>query len=68
MTNKEVLQQIPLGYRMNKFPECPDALYEIMLHCWQLDPFHRPTFDMLHHQLEEFFYNDQIQTGAEVLN
>ena len=30
-------------------------LYEMMLQCWDQDSAHRPTFETLHWQLEEFY-------------
>ena len=35
MTNAEVLQQVDKGYRMPSPPGNPEALYAIMLDCWQ---------------------------------
>ena len=34
MTNAEVLQQVERGYRMPSPQGCPEALYAIMLDCW----------------------------------
>ena len=36
-------------------PNCPPALYEIMLECWHKDPMKRPTFETLQWKLEDFF-------------
>ena len=38
MTNAEVLHQVEHGYRMPCPPGCPNALYDIMLECWNKDP------------------------------
>lgn len=55
MTNAEVLHQVEHGYRMPCPPNCPNALYDIMLECWHKDPMKRPTFETLQWKLEDFF-------------
>lgn len=55
MTNAEVLHQVEHGYRMPCPPNCPQALYEIMIECWLKDPMKRPTFETLQWKLEDFF-------------
>lgn len=55
MTNAEVLQQVEHGYRMPIPPNCPQALYDIMLECWHKDPMKRPTFETLQWKLEDFY-------------
>ncbi|XP_046427301.1 tyrosine-protein kinase Src42A isoform X2 [Neodiprion pinetum] len=58
MTNAEVLHQVEHGYRMPCPPNCPTALYDIMLECWNKDPMKRPTFETLQWKLEDFFTMD----------
>jgi len=66
MTNKEVLQQVELGYRMPKLDACPNELYDIMLECWRKDPVRRPTFETLQWKLEEFYFvDDGIYRNSE---
>uniref|UniRef100_A0A3Q4H572 Tyrosine-protein kinase n=1 Tax=Neolamprologus brichardi TaxID=32507 RepID=A0A3Q4H572_NEOBR len=50
--NQEVYQQVTLGYRMPKPPNCPDFLYEIMKRCWSNEPADRPDFRVLRVKLE----------------
>ena len=57
MTNAEVLEKLPQGYRMGTPPNCPKELHEIMLECWREDSSSRPTFESLQWRLEEFFCN-----------
>ncbi|XP_003738572.1 hepatocyte growth factor receptor [Galendromus occidentalis] len=45
--NWEVQNWLISGRRMLKPSFCPDALYEIMLACWDEDPKKRPTFSQL---------------------
>ena len=55
MSNYEVLERVPQGYRMPCPSGCPEALYQIMIECWRDDPVSRPTFETLNWRLEEFF-------------
>lgn len=55
MTNAEVLHHVEHGYRMPCPPNCPPALYNIMLDCWHPADVERPTFETLQWKLEEFF-------------
>uniref|UniRef100_A0A3P9DNM1 Tyrosine-protein kinase n=1 Tax=Maylandia zebra TaxID=106582 RepID=A0A3P9DNM1_9CICH len=50
--NQEVYQQVTLGYRMPKPPNCPDFLYEIMKRCWSTEPADRPDFRVLRSVLQ----------------
>eukprot|EP00116_Pleurobrachia_bachei_P004215 sb/3464477/ len=34
--------------RLSKPSRCPDDVYQTMLHCWNLEPSQRPTFQQLH--------------------
>jgi fyn-related kinase len=54
MTNDEVKQQVPQGYRMPPPMGCPGKLYDIMLKCWQKGPANRPKFETLQRQLANF--------------
>lgn len=58
MTNIQVVQQLPKGYRMSSPPNCHKCLYEIMLDCWKDVPADRPTFETLQWKLEDFFEMD----------
>lgn len=55
MTNAKVLAEVDNGYRMPPPPNCPPALYDIMMDCWQKEPERRPTFETLQWRLEDFF-------------
>eukprot|EP00045_Choanoeca_perplexa_P016539 m.224419 g.224419 ORF g.224419 m.224419 type:complete len:1058 (+) comp17288_c0_seq2:1-3174(+) len=48
MSNKEVVEEVPKGQRMENPEECPEELYTtIMRPCWELEPLKRPTFHRL---------------------
>ncbi|XP_068198794.1 tyrosine-protein kinase FRK [Antennarius striatus] len=55
MTNFQVVQRIPQGYRMQCPPNCPKVMYDIMLDCWNQNQNDRPTFETLQWKLEDFF-------------
>lgn len=58
MTNLQVVQRVPLGYRMPCPPGCPQVLYDIMAECWKENEQDRPTFETLQWRLEDFFDMD----------
>ena len=55
MTNAEVLERLPQGYRMGCPGGCPKEFHGVMLECWREDPLSRPTFESLQWRLEEFY-------------
>ncbi|XP_076315246.1 ephrin type-A receptor 4-like isoform X2 [Tachypleus tridentatus] len=42
--NQDVIKSIEKGYRLPPPMDCPEALYQLMLDCWQKDRSHRLTF------------------------
>ncbi|XP_072465627.1 tyrosine-protein kinase Fgr isoform X2 [Notamacropus eugenii] len=67
MNNREVLEQVERGYRMQSPPGCPFSLYEIMQQTWHQVPEERPTFEYLQSFLEDYFTSTepQYQPGDE---
>ncbi|XP_036438435.1 tyrosine-protein kinase fynb isoform X3 [Colossoma macropomum] len=55
MNNREVLEQVERGYRMQCPADCPISLHELMVLCWKKDPEDRPTFEYLQAFLEDYF-------------
>ncbi|XP_029903282.1 tyrosine-protein kinase SRK2 [Myripristis murdjan] len=55
MSNYQVVQRVPAGYRMQCPPHCPKVMYEIMVECWKENEQERPTFETLQWKLEDFF-------------
>lgn len=55
MNNREVLEQVERGYRMQCPQDCPVSLYELMLQCWKQNAEERHTFEYLQAFLEDYF-------------
>lgn len=55
MTNREVLEQVPRGYRMPKPEICSEQMYEVMLKCWDKKEELRPTFEYLWTFFDDYF-------------
>lgn len=55
MTNYQVVQKLPQGYRMSRPPNCPKVMYDIMMDCWKESENDRPTFETLQWKLEDYF-------------
>lgn len=55
MNNREVLEQVECGYRMQSPMDCPASLYELMLQCWKQNAEERHTFEYLQAFLEDYF-------------
>ncbi|XP_053123303.1 tyrosine-protein kinase Fgr isoform X2 [Hemicordylus capensis] len=55
MNNREVLEQVERGYRMQCPTNCPLSLHELMVQCWKKEPEERPTFEYLQSFLEDYF-------------
>lgn len=58
MTNTQVIQKLRLNYRLPQPSNCPLALYNIMLECWNAEPKKRPTFEELYLKLEDYIEAD----------
>jgi len=56
--NTETLMFIRDGGRMNKPTgcpiDCPQRLFEVMMHCWKQTADERPTFEFLYHLFDNF--------------
>ncbi|XP_061756352.1 tyrosine-protein kinase SRK2 [Nerophis ophidion] len=72
MSNFQVLQKVPQGYRMPRPQNCPKEMYDIMMDCWKDDEHERSTFETLQWKLEEFFdlnmtsYTDAVPNDSTV--
>ncbi len=48
-------------------PGCPPKIYELMRECWQWIPGERPTFQEIHHALENMFPPESSIIEGKVL-
>ncbi|XP_014292361.1 tyrosine-protein kinase Abl isoform X2 [Halyomorpha halys] len=61
----EVYHMLEKGYRMECPPGCPPKIYELMRQCWQWEPLDRPSFQEIHHALENMFQESNIMEEVE---
>ncbi|XP_065186593.1 tyrosine-protein kinase SRK2-like [Sycon ciliatum] len=53
-SNTQVVDEILKGYRLERPPNCPGVLFEVVKKTWQQEPEDRPTFAEIHRMLTEF--------------
>lgn len=53
MDRRKIANLLQKGYRMPKPQHVDDALYQLMMRCWQNDADVRPTFTELKNQLKD---------------
>ncbi|XP_064459535.1 ephrin type-B receptor 2-like isoform X3 [Ornithodoros turicata] len=46
-SNQDVIKSIEKGYRLPAPMDCPEAVHQLMLDCWQKDRSHRPQFSSI---------------------
>ncbi|XP_053253776.1 tyrosine-protein kinase receptor UFO isoform X1 [Podarcis raffonei] len=51
--NSEIYDYLCQGNRLKQPIDCLDGLYELMMSCWALNPRDRPSFEILHQELEK---------------
>lgn len=60
MHNREVVEQVSIGYRIPCPKTCPDQIYyDVQLRCWDKEPEKRPTFDHLYSYFDDFYVASQ---------
>jgi serine/threonine protein kinase len=47
LSNRDIADHLSKGERLNKPSDCPDDIYTLMLHCWNIKCRERPTFNQL---------------------
>ncbi|KAG9331964.1 hypothetical protein JZ751_016321 [Albula glossodonta] len=67
MSNQDVIKAIEEGYRLPPPMDCPVALHQLMLDCWQKDRGDRPKFSQIVNMLDKLIRNPSSlkRTGAE---
>ncbi|XP_065664257.1 tyrosine-protein kinase receptor Tie-1 isoform X3 [Hydra vulgaris] len=53
LSNRELLNFLKAGCRMDRPDNCSSIIYDIMLHCWNENLIMRPSFTELRKQLEQ---------------
>ncbi|CAI5780927.1 tyrosine-protein kinase receptor UFO isoform X2 [Podarcis lilfordi] len=51
--NSEIYDYLRQGNRLKQPIDCLDGLYELMMSCWAINPRDRPSFEILHQELEK---------------
>ncbi|CAB1426720.1 unnamed protein product [Pleuronectes platessa] len=57
MSNQDVIKAIEESYRLPGPMDCPEALYHLMMDCWQRDRSSRPKFDEIVCLLDKLIRN-----------
>ncbi|KAM4675470.1 ephrin type-B receptor 4 [Discoglossus pictus] len=57
MSNQDVINAIEQDYRLPAPPDCPSALHQLMLDCWQRDRASRPRFTEIVSSLDKLIRN-----------
>uniref|UniRef100_A0A8D1ZHJ2 SAM domain-containing protein n=1 Tax=Sus scrofa TaxID=9823 RepID=A0A8D1ZHJ2_PIG len=55
--SQAVIKAVEEGYRLPSPMDCPAALYQLMLDCWQKDRNSRPKFDEIVNMLDKLIRN-----------
>ncbi|XP_029426764.1 ephrin type-A receptor 10 [Rhinatrema bivittatum] len=59
MSNQDVIKAIEDGFRLPAPMNCPPALHQLMLDCWQRDRNGRPKFSQIHTILSKMAQNPE---------
>uniref|UniRef100_A0A8C6UF60 receptor protein-tyrosine kinase n=1 Tax=Neogobius melanostomus TaxID=47308 RepID=A0A8C6UF60_9GOBI len=67
MSNQDVIKAIDEGYRLPPPMDCPVALHQLMLDCWQRERADRPKFGQIVNMLDKLIRNPSTlkRTGGE---
>ncbi|KAL5289859.1 EPHA5 family protein [Megaselia abdita] len=63
-SNQDVIKSIEKGYRLPAPMDCPEALYQLMLDCWQKQRTHRPSFTSIVSTLDNLARQPHILVAA----
>ncbi|GMT28877.1 hypothetical protein PFISCL1PPCAC_20174 [Pristionchus fissidentatus] len=60
VSNREIMDLVPKGFRMNRIPEIPEPVYyDVMMKCFEANPNERPTFAYFFSYFEDYFVTSQ---------
>ncbi|XP_013112303.2 ALK tyrosine kinase receptor-like [Stomoxys calcitrans] len=60
LQNREIIQLVTKGGKLDAPPACPSIIYEIMVDCWSIVPDDRPTFLSILERLEAAVMNPAV--------
>src|SRR5690606_34804389 len=67
MSNVEVIEEVcEKGFRLKQPKNCSNAIYEVMLNCWQTEPSRRPDIGEIYTRLEAVQEEVRKQIGEPV--
>ena len=64
MDNAKVKSDVQNGIKMAQPSDCPNEVYEVMKHCFELHAKERPSFDVVHQQLQELYCNNPMSEAS----
>ncbi|XP_069500515.1 tyrosine-protein kinase receptor UFO isoform X2 [Ambystoma mexicanum] len=66
--NSEIYDYLRQGNRLKQPPDCLDGLYELMCSCWMLNSKERPSFEVVHWELQKILKNlPPVEDPEEIL-
>ncbi|XP_078517174.1 tyrosine-protein kinase receptor UFO [Lissotriton helveticus] len=66
--NSEIYDYLRQGNRLKQPPDCLDGLYELMCSCWMLNSKDRPSFEVIHWELQKIMKNlPPVEDPEEIL-
>ncbi|KAA0702443.1 Tyrosine-protein kinase receptor UFO [Triplophysa tibetana] len=65
--NSEIYDYLRQGNRLKQPPDCLDSIYSLMFSCWLLSPKDRPSFEIMHCELEKVLEDLPSQDPDEIL-
>ncbi|CAI5781857.1 ephrin type-A receptor 10 isoform X1 [Podarcis lilfordi] len=64
MSNQDVITAIEDGFRLPAPANCPQALHQLMLDCWQKDCTERPKFSQVHSTLSNMLQAPELSRNS----
>ncbi|XP_030076009.1 tyrosine-protein kinase receptor UFO isoform X2 [Microcaecilia unicolor] len=66
--NSEIYDYLRQGNRLKQPPDCLDGLYKLMYSCWLVNAKDRPSFEVLHEELEKILQSlPPVKEPEEIL-
>ena len=65
-SNKETMDHLHKGERLEKPDDCPTEVYELMLTCWNKVPTKRPSFEMICEDINKIMMKFNVASRKEI--